>query len=273
MSRNRLKILGIKIDNLIRREILDKIEFADGLQIATVNPEFILGAQKNEVFRNILNSEKTLCVADGIGLKFAAWRQGQNLKHHWAGIDLMWEILKIANKRNQRVFLIGNKNGLSSWQETTSVIRETYPSLKVSGVDVGVTSRVGEDLRFKIFYPAKLQRSGNDLRRDAAPPRQSESDIENLQAYIIKHESDIVFCSLGAPHQEILLHQLRGKTKLTIGVGGSFDFITRKVRRAPKFLRKIGLEWLWRLIVEPQYRFKKIWSAVVAFPLKIIFKI
>ena len=182
------KCLSVEIDNLDRREILDKIKFADNLQIATINPEFILEAQDNGEFRNILNSKNTLCVVDGVGLKFAAWRYGQKLKCRWAGIDLMWEILKIANKKKQKVFLIGNKNGLSTWRETASVIRETYPSLKVSGVDV-----------------------------------------ERLKPYIINHKSDIVFCSLGAPHQEILLHQFRNKTKLVMGVGGSFDFITRKI--------------------------------------------
>ncbi len=231
MSRDKLKILNVKIDNLTCGEILDRIKFADGLQIATVNPEFILEAERNEEFKNILNSKKTLCVADGIGLKFAAWRQSQNLKCHWAGIDLMWEILKIANEKKQRVFLMGNKNGLSTWEETAEVIKKTYPKLEINGVDV-----FGKNTKYKI--PA------------------------------IRYQ--IVFCSLGAPHQEMLLHQLRDKTKLVMGVGGSFDFITGRIKRAPVFLRRIGLEWLWRLIQEPRYRFKKIWNAVIIFPIKIL---
>lgn len=265
-----MKILKVKINNLARREIIDRIKNTDNLQVATINPEFILEAQKNEEFRNILNSEKTLCVADGVGLKFAAWRYGQNLKYRWAGIDLMWEILKIANKKKQKVFLMGNKNGLSTWQETANAIRETYPSLEVSGVDVEVLSGSGEDLRFMIFYPTKLQRSENDLRQSAASPRQPESDIFLFKSYIINHKSDIIFCSLGVPQQEILLNKLKKNTKLVMGVGGSFDFITNKVKRAPRFLRQIGLEWLWRLSLEPKYRLKRIWEATIVFPWKII---
>ena len=56
-----------------------------------------------------------------------------------------------------------------------------------------------------------------------------------------------------------------------MGVGGSFDFLTGKKKRAPKFLQKIGLEWLWRFLQEPKYRAKRIWKAVVVFPIKIIF--
>ena len=265
-----MHILGIKIDNLAREEVLDKIKLAKGLQVATVNPEFVLEAQGNQEFRNILNSEKTLCVADGVGLKFAAWRYGQNLKCRWPGVDLMWEILKIANKKKQKVFLIGNENGLSTWQETADVIRETYPSLEVRGVNVEAVGGISEDLRFKIFYPTKLQRSGHVLIKDATKSRQSKSDTENLKSYIVNHKSDIVFCSLGAPYQEILLNKLRESTKIAMGVGGSFDFITGKVKRAPGFLREIGLEWLWRLALEPGYRFKRAWRAVVVFPWRVV---
>jgi len=56
-----------------------------------------------------------------------------------------------------------------------------------------------------------------------------------------------------------------------MGVGGSFDYLTGKVPRAPEFMRQIGLEWLFRLIIEPRYRFKRIWNAVVIFPIKVIF--
>ncbi len=257
------KCLNVKIDNLSRVEILDRVESADNLQIATVNPEFILEAQRNEEFKNILNSNKTLCVADGIGLKFAAWRYGKNLKCRWAGIDLMLEILKVANEKKQKVFLIANRNGLSTWQETATGIKKVYPELEIGGINIS----------------AKI----------------TNYKIPNTKC-------DIIFCSLGAPHQEILLHKLQDgnlnstesdeetdslgeksvlfgsetkieslpKPKLVMGVGGSFDFITGKIKRAPNFLRVIGLEWLWRLAIEPRYRFKKIWNAVILFPVKIL---
>jgi len=269
-------VLGVKIDNLDRREIVQKLEFIlnkenkESRQVVTVNPEFVLEAQKNKKFREILNSKSTLSIADGIGLKFASWRYGWNLKQRWAGIDLMMEILKIANKNKQRVFLIANKNGLSSWEETAEAVKGTYPNLKIVGVNVSVDSS-GNDLRFKIY----------DLRRNILT-------VHKLKAHILNHKSELVFCSLGAPYQEILLnHFCKGPTfapakvqpsqkpfknpRLVMGVGGSFDFLTGKIKRAPKWMRIIGLEWLYRFLQEPKYRMKRIYRAVIVFPIRIIF--
>jgi len=231
------QILNVKIDNLAKEEIVEKIKNClksnSHCQIATVNPEFILRAQENKKFKNILNSKKTLCVADGIGLKFAGWWYGQNLKYRWAGADLMKEILKIADEKKQKVFLIANKDGLSTWQETAMAIKKLYPKLKISGINISIKST-----------PYKIPDT--------------------------KH--DVIFCSLGAPQQEIFLYQLRSVAKIVMGVGGSFDFLTGKIKRAPGFFRQFGLEWLWRLMVEPKYRWKRIWRAVIIFPIKVVFK-
>jgi len=85
----------------------------------------------------------------------------------------------------------------------------------------------------------------------------------------------IVFANFGAPYQEKFLNSLKSaknsKMRLVMGVGGSFDYLTGKIRRAPVFTRKIGLEWLWRLIQQPR-RIKRIWNAVIIFPIKIIFQ-
>ncbi len=231
------QILNVKIDNLSKEEIVKKIKNClksdSHCQIATINPEFILEAQENEELKNILNSEKTLSIADGIGLKFAGWWYGQNLKYRWAGADLMKEILKIANKEGQKIFLIANKDGLSTWQETAMAIKKLYPKLKISGINISIKS--------------------------------TSYKIPNTK-------QGVIFCSLGLPQQEILLHQLRNKAKLTMGVGGSFDFLTGKIKRAPKFFRQLGLEWFWRFVLEPKYRWKKVWRSAVIFPIKVLFK-
>ena len=233
-----MKILGVKIDNLARQEILEKVEFfldSNGMhQIATINPEFLLKAQKDAEFRNILN-KTDLNVADGIGIYFAFLRFGKKLKARITGVDLIEDILQLAEKKKMSIFLVGDKKGLSSWQETRDIILEKYPRLEIAGIDLGTKSPRG----------------------DLVP------------------NADIVFCALGAPRQEKFIHSLKSsksaKIRLAIGVGGSFDFLTRKVRRAPKFLRKVGLEWLWRLIQEPKYRAKRIFSAVIIFPIRVIF--
>ena len=253
-------ILGIKINNLLCEEILRELEVLltkqnkKFYQIITVNPEFILQAQKDKEFKGILNSKCTLNIADGIGLKFASWRQGKNLKCRWTGIDLMQEVLKLASKNKQKVFLIANKNGLSSWQETAKAIKKVYSDIEIGGINLGA---------------------------DAASPRQqtivrqqSTLNIKKLQLRISTYNPDIIFCSLGAPIQEKILYSLRNNknVKLAMGVGGSFDFLTGKIKRAPKWLQVIGLEWLYRLIQEPSYRWRRIFRAVIIFPIRVLFK-
>lgn len=231
-------ILKTRIDNLNKQEIPERVEIflseEKFHQIATVNPEFILEARGNEEFRNILN-QCDLNIADGMGIKFAFWRKGERLKSRIAGADLMDEILKIADEKNLGVFLIVNNKGLSSWEETRDAIFKKYPNLKISGVNL---------------------------------------DKNIHQWSMVNGQWSIVFCNFGAPYQEKFLHSLKSlknaNIKLAMGVGGGFDFITGKVKRAPSFMRKLGLEWLWRLIQQPK-RIKRIWNAVIIFPIKIIF--
>jgi N-acetylglucosaminyldiphosphoundecaprenol N-acetyl-beta-D-mannosaminyltransferase len=226
-------LLDVRIDNLTQTEIQQKVEnfLMENKfhQIATINPEFILEAQKNIEFRNILNS-CDLNIADGFGIKLAFWRYGKFLQYRMAGVDLMMEILQIANAKKLSVFLAANKNGLSSWEETHAAILKIYPDLEIAGVNI---------------------------------------DIEKSFKFQVA-SYEIIFCNFGAPHQEIFLNSLKdGRIRLAMGVGGSFDYLTDKIPRAPKFLRQMGLEWLWRLILQPK-RWKRIWNVVIIFPLKII---
>jgi N-acetylglucosaminyldiphosphoundecaprenol N-acetyl-beta-D-mannosaminyltransferase len=228
------QIFGVRVDNLAKKDILEKInEFLSEPcfhRIATVNPEFILEAQKNPEFKKVLNASE-LNVADGVGIWFAFLRHGKYLKSRMAGADLMLEILRLAEKNNLAVFLAANKDGLSTWQETRDAIFKIYPKLAISGADL------------------------NQL--DTECP--------------IGHSVSILFCNFGAPQQELFIQsQKRATIRLAMGVGGSFDFLTGKAKRAPLFLRRLGLEWLWRLILQPR-RIKRIFNAVIIFPVKVIF--
>lgn len=235
-----MKILGVKIDNLSKKEILEKIESFlvndSWHQIATINPEFILRAQKKEEFRNILN-RCDLNVADGIGIRFAFWRFGKFLQCRMAGADLMLEILRLADEKKLGVFLVASNRGLSSYEKTHAAILKKFPNLKIGGINL-------------------------------------DKNTTKYQLPDTKYQ--ILFCNFGAPEQEKFLYSLKNaknaKIRLAMGVGGSFDYLTGKVRRAPVLMRKIGLEWLWRLIMEPRYRLKRILNAVLIFPLKVIFK-
>ena len=230
-----MNILGVRIDNLSYSEVLGKIELflGDGKfhQIATINPEFILEAQKNEEFKNILNG-CDLNIADGIGIKFAFWRFGKLLKTRIAGADLMDKILEMADEKKLSVFLAVNKNGLSSYEELQNILSKKYPNIKFNGANI---------------------------------------DPKNCHMSHVTC-SDILLCNFGAPYQEKFINSLKNDILgIAMGVGGSFDYITGKTKRAPKVMRIFGLEWLWRLIIEPKYRFKRVFNAVAIFPIKVIF--
>lgn len=234
-----MDILGIKIDNLDQREISDKINFflqeEKFHQVATVNPEFILQAQEDREFKNILNG-CDLNVADGVGIRFAFLRFGKYLKSRMTGIDLMSEILVLADREKLSVFLASYGGALSSWEETKSAILKKHPSLQVDGA------------------VADINDPDHGLR---------------ITGY------EIIFCNFGAPYQEKFIHSLKNqensKIRLAMGVGGSFDFLTGKIKRAPVCIRKTGLEWLWRFLQEPGYRAKRIFRAVIIFPVKVLF--
>ncbi|MFZ2976030.1 MAG: WecB/TagA/CpsF family glycosyltransferase [Candidatus Moraniibacteriota bacterium] len=229
-----MNILGVKVDNLTKKEILEKIRTflvePKFHQIATINPEFILEAQKNLEFKNILNN-CDLNVADGFGIKLAFWRFGKKLKARFTGADLMLEILKIASEQNLTIFLAVNKDGLSTFEETKDAILKIYPDLIIEGIDLE----------------------------------------KNVSCFMFHVSCHVLFCNFGAPQQELFINSQKCDTiRLAMGVGGSFDFLTGKVRRAPKFLRLIGLEWLWRLILQPK-RWKRIFNATIIFSYKILF--
>jgi len=232
-----VKILGIRVDNLKKDEIIFKIkEYLNEPnfhQIATINPEFILTAQKDAEFKSILNN-CSLNIADGVGIAYAFLRFGKILKARFSGADLMHEILRIANEKKLSVFLAVNKDGLSSYEETCAALSKIYPKIEFGGVDL------------------------NPL------------DFSSYEIRDTKYK--ILFCNFGAPYQEKFINSLKdANISIAMGVGGSFDYVTGKIKRAPKIMRILGLEWLWRLILQPN-RWKRIWNSVITFPLLVIFK-
>lgn len=233
-------ILDTRIDNFSRQDIFDTVgNFLRGdtfHQIATVNPEFLLLARRDAMFRDLLNG-CDLNIADGVGLRFASWLQSIRLKSRVPGVDLMHHILRSAQELGLKVFLVAREGGLSHWKDTAIALAALYPDLRVNGMDVSI------------------------FATETSPEEQA------LFQEMIRHE--IVLCNFGAPYQEIFLADIRnnpGQVRLAMGVGGSFDFVTGKVRRAPRWMRTIGLEWLWRLILQPR-RWKRITNAVILFPL------
>jgi N-acetylglucosaminyldiphosphoundecaprenol N-acetyl-beta-D-mannosaminyltransferase len=234
-----VEILGVKVNNISHEDALKEVgAFLRGQEIkriSTINPELILEAQKNKKFLDVLNRSH-LNVADGAGLNVAFWKNKRMLKSRITGADLIWDVLEMAEQKKLKVFLVANKDGMSCWRRVRRKIRKKHPFLKINGMNLS--------------------------------PRARFSSIKNNEKLMNSH---VLFCNFGAPHQEFFIDSVsrEGNIRLAMGVGGSFDFISGKIKRAPKWVRKIGLEWLWRLFRQP-WRIKRIFRATVIFPVRIM---
>lgn len=236
-----INILGVNIDNISKQNLLSRIE--KDLEennfkfLTTLNPEIILRAQKDEEYFYILN-KADYSIPDGIGLKFAGIALGKNIKRI-TGADLSRDILKIAQNKSKKILIVNWKKGLSSKKDIEKMLSAKFPKLKYMIID----GPRGRD---------EWQNIINKKINDFAP--------------------DILFCLFGAPLQEKFIYHNAGKVnsiKLALGVGGAFDFLTKKIKRAPCIFRKLGLEWLWRLLKQPK-RTKRIYNAVIKFTYKFL---
>lgn len=233
-------VLGINLSELTGQEVQNKIsEFLiDGGQhyLVTPNPEIILKSHKDEELFYILN-KADLSLADGFGLKLAGLLNGVKIPR-LTGADLSLYLLSLANSKNIKIAVLNWRGGLSPHREMEKVLKKKYPNLDFLVVDTSRSQPLAADVikRINDFSPA------------------------------------ILFNTFGSPYQEkIIYHNLKKlpAVKLALGIGGAFDFITGRAHRAPKFLRTIGLEWLWRLINKPK-RWKRIYNATAVFTEKLL---
>jgi N-acetylglucosaminyldiphosphoundecaprenol N-acetyl-beta-D-mannosaminyltransferase len=242
-------ILGAKIDDLSLKEAIDKIAAflltsAKGY-ITTPNPEICLWSYKSKTFRRILQNA-WLSIPDGFGLKIGAKILGtklnetNKLKNITTGVDLSVEVIKLAEQNNYSVLILGGTQ--EAGERTLSLYSYKYPKLKLKYLNGGNFSGQGI------------------------------SDQANLIDQINIIKPDIIFVCLGAPKQEYFMAEnlVRLNSKLMLGVGGSIDFLAMQIKRAPNSWRRLGMEWLWRLIQEP-WRWKRIAKAVIIFPLVCIY--
>lgn len=227
-----LKILGVRVDNMpgdeIESEIRTALQKKSGRKfVVTLNPEISLKAYRDENYRNILNSAD-LNLIDGFGMKFISFLKGKKIKDRFTGVELTDFLMKKAKNTNLKVLVVVSKNSLSAPLEIERGIMEKF------------------DLASKAKYF----------------PDPNFFDCEEAK------EAQIILVNFGAPEQEKFINEYKHKfpeARILAGVGGAFDFLTGKFKRAPKIFRNMGLEWLWRLLQEPK-RIKRIYNAVIAFP-------
>ena len=212
--------------------VLSAINENINFQIVTINPEMIINAQKNKAFFDIVDSAD-LVIPDGVGVKIALRLKGIKI-NQIRGIDFSRLLIKTASQKGYKIGLLGAKEEVI--QKAKENILKEFPTLDIAYIRNGYFS------------------DDNEI-------------IEQIKNADLK----ILLVGLGSPKQEELIYKLKSELKGTamIGVGGSFDVFSGIVKEAPLIYRKLGLEWLYRTILQPE-RFKRIFPLLPIFLIKCI---
>jgi N-acetylglucosaminyldiphosphoundecaprenol N-acetyl-beta-D-mannosaminyltransferase len=214
-------VLGVRVDCVDMQGALAQIEaFVDTggrHQVATVNPEFVMRASQDREFARVLEAAD-LCLADGSGVVWAARRQGCALSGPVTGTDLIPPLAVLCARRQFRLFLLGAGAG------------------------------VAEDLAERL----RAQNPGLQVASYSGSPEPS-ADAETA-GRIIAERAQVLLVAYGAPKQELWIDRVGARldgVAVAIGVGGAFDYLTGRVPRAPMWMRRAGMEWLFRLARQP----------------------
>ena len=232
-------ILGVPVHALTMVDTLAQVKrFMAGSrlhQIATVNPEFVMAAQRDAEFLEVLETAD-LCIPDGVGLLWAARRQGTPLPERVAGSDLVYEVARLASQNGWRLFLLGAAEGVA--QEAGILLQDRYPGLTIAGSYAG-----------------------------SPDPAENEAIVQRVN----DSGAQILYVAYGAPRQDKWIgrnREMLPSVRLAMGVGGSLDFITGRSKRPPQWAQRAGIEWLVRLVQEP-WRWRRM-TALPRFALKVL---
>jgi N-acetylglucosaminyldiphosphoundecaprenol N-acetyl-beta-D-mannosaminyltransferase len=222
-----VNLLGIKIHSLSMEDVMgiceEHIRRKNPLLLGVVNVAKIVNIQKNPGLRTGLE-QADLVLADGMPIVWLSRMLGNPLPERITGIDMMLELLKQADQKHYRVYFLGAEKDVLC--KVIEVVRKKYPSLCIAGYKDGYFNE--------------------DQEESVA------EDIKNSRA-------DILFVAISSPKKEIFLGKWRNFIGVPIchGVGGSFDVLAGVTKRAPVWMQKSGLEWLYRLIQEPGRMWKR----------------
>ena len=223
----RIEILGVKIDSLNVQETIDLVEeyinTNTPLHLMGVNADKINEAQKNPKLMEIINKCGVIN-ADGASVIMASKYLDMPLPERVAGIDLMQELVKLSSEKDYSIYLLGAKEEVV--QNTKKVLLEKYPNLNILGIRNGY---------FK------------------------DEEWNDIASELKKVNPQFVFVGITSPKKEYLIEFLQnsGVSSVMMGVGGSFDVISGNIKRAPVWMQKCNLEWLFRVMQEPKRLFKR----------------
>lgn len=230
--------LGVNVCNVDNKTVIDEIdriiEKRDPSFVVAINPEKIMKALNDQELMELLNSA-AIQIPDGVGVLIASKLKGGKIKKRVTGIDLMHGICKEAAIKGYRVYLLGAKPGVA--EQAGGILQKTYSGLNIVGIQDGYFE-----------------------------------DIKLVLEDIKEKTPDILFVAMGSPKQEYWIRDNMENLRvpLFMGVGGSFDVTCGNIKRAPKWMCKMGLEWLYRLIKEP-WRIARM-MVLPKFLIRVIFK-
>jgi len=232
----RITLMGCQIDNLSMEETLGRVErfIQSGLphQHVVVNVDKLVKASRDPELRRIIN-ECALVNADGMPVVWASRLLGKPLKERVAGIDLFEALMCRAGEKGWRVFLLGAREEVVS--AVASAYRRKYPKLVLAGYRNGYWK--GEAEEAMVAEQVRVSRA------------------------------DLLFVAISSPKKEQFLGRYQAEMKIpfAMGVGCSFDVAIGRVKRAPRWMQKCGLEWFYRFLQEPVRMFRRYFIDDLAF--------
>jgi N-acetylglucosaminyldiphosphoundecaprenol N-acetyl-beta-D-mannosaminyltransferase len=238
-------IFGVELDDLATERLLvrELERFLDEerpRRVFTPNPEILLLARRDPSYASVLNTAD-LALPDGTGVALVEAIRSRRRVRRWPGVEIGAELLRLAAARGDAVVFLGGREGAAAGAARRW--RAALPGLPVAAIGSEVI--VGEDGR-------------------AATPDLEAELVERIRSLA----PAIVMVAFGAPKQErwIAGHaELFPSARVLIGIGGAFDMWAGTLRRAPRWMHTLGLEWLWRLILEPD-RLPRVARATLVFP-------
>lgn len=213
----KVEILGVGFDSLSREEL--KIQLNSMLTrgeqgyIVTPNPEILMCAEKDAEYRGIIN-HAALCIADGVGVIWASKILRAPIRERIPGVEMGEEILAMCAREGRGVFFLGGKQGVA--EAAAEKMKAKYPGLVISGTHHGYFDN---------------------------------SENDRIVEHINNSRAQVLFVCMGFPYQEKWIAdnlRLLSQVKLAFALGGSLDVYSGNVKRAPRLLCRVGLEWLWR---------------------------
>lgn len=236
----RVRFLNTVIDVLDTDETVKLVEkyvqTKTALHLMGVNADKVNEINENEIMKRIVNS-CGIINADGASIVMASRYLKKPLPERVAGIDLMEQLIRLSDAKGYTVYLLGAKQVVVA--KTAEVLVEKYPKLRIIGFRNGY------------FQKSEWQEISNELK---------------------EKKPDFVFVGITSPIKEYLIEYLQndGNNSVFMGVGGSFDVISGMIPRAPLWMQKANLEWLFRVIQEPKRLFKRYFFGNLQFIMSVI---